>query len=154
MRLGLQQSMWYVPPPMQLEADAPVPGGAQSITFTTTTNVDGIGFMISPEQGIYCCTESLVSIYRDASGTLGSFVTSTNSLEMHASEPSGERDYRFSAPIVFSPGIYWFEIEIPPKFSNGMYIAGSKNDAYSGGFWSTAPTQDAYFRILEDANPP
>jgi hypothetical protein len=141
----------YTPPIQQLDHSVGIggTGGAQKITFAATTTVSGIAFWTSPGGGGYCCSESFVSIHEDASGTPGAVIATSDSMEFTYLAPGADREYGFPSPITLAPGAYWFSVDNGPDHFNDTNVAGSVGDSYPDGEWSTAPGQDAYFRIAE-----
>ena len=143
----------YAPIPQQLDHAAGLPGGAQKITFLATTTVSGVGLWIGPQGGGYCCSQTFMSVHKDDGG-IGDALGASNPVTIGQYAGDGEAMYRFSSPITLPAGAYWFEVDGGPSHTtNGTSIYGSSGDAYAGGQWSTAPGQDAYFRIEQATGP-
>jgi hypothetical protein len=132
-------------------AQLSVNGGAQMVTFSATTTATGIAFWIAYDHAgaIRSDAETQLYIYQDEGNACGTEISSGNPVIALTSYGDGERTYQFAAPITFSPGKYWFALtQGPSRFTDQTIIYGSNGDYYPGGYWSTAPGQDAYFRII------
>jgi len=101
------------------------------------------------DQGNLLLQPELSLIYKDNGGAeVKKFLRGIPCSLLDFMIAAGKRAYPFASPITFSPGSYWFAIAIGPSdTTDPTEILGSGGDAYSGGYWSTSPGQDAYFRI-------
>lgn len=145
----------YAPLPQQLDHSVTLPGGAQGIKFLATTTITAIDLWTMAQAGdASCCNQSFVSLHADASGTVGAEIAETDPVTLGRFSGDAEREYDFVSPVVLSPGYYWFQFSIGPAGNtNETDPMGSLGDSYPDGAWSSAPGQDAYFRI-EQANGP
>jgi murein DD-endopeptidase MepM/ murein hydrolase activator NlpD len=134
----------YAPMPSQLDHSTMFSygGGAQKITFAATTTVSAIDFWTAPTSGMFCCSQTYLSVYNDNAGSRGTEIPSGNPVVTYGPyDGGGEVSYPFSAPIAFSPGSYWFAITVGPS--------GTTNPTILYG----SPGGIAFFRIVQVSGP-
>ena len=147
---------WQFPPgfaplPSQTDHSATVPlGGAEKVVLLATTTVDGVAFWTSGNDGAYSRSESYATVREPAAdGTPGAALAVSPEIDLGWAQAPGERTYSFPSPPVLSPGVYWLELDAGPSpITNDTTVYGSPGDSYHDGYWTAAPSRDAYFRIV------
>ncbi len=134
----------YAPMPSQLDHSAIFShgGGTQEVTFAATTTASAIDFWTAPTSGMFCCSQTYLSVYRDNGGSRGEEIPSGNPVVTYGPyDGGGEALYPFASPITFAPGNYWFVVAVGPSgTTNPTMVYGSGSGI-------------AYFRFVQAIGP-
>ena len=122
---------WQFPPnyyllPSQLDHSTAVVTSTKKLSLDATTTISAVAFWTSSQQGIWCCSESHLSLRTDSNGSPGLEVASSGPIDLNHGDPTpDEHVYYLNASSTLAAGDYWLSLEDGPFHLNPTTIYGN-----------------------------
>lgn len=140
------------PPPICPQSRTTLGGSASfpvKLLFGADVTISSLGLQTTPSGGLYCCSQSYISLQSDANGVPGSTLATSAIITLSQYDSSAERYYAFTPPVQVRAGTaFWISFNVGPSSTTNRTAVGNFVDFQAGcgtNLGAPGPTNPAGF---------